>query len=66
MTKEMIKYANIATKEHLNGKLVKIVWNPDDDTYKVYLYAQPFFEVPIAYLEELQKEIARVMKEVSA
>lgn len=47
-------------------KLVKIVWNADLDLYQVYLDGKPYFEVPISYLEQLQDEITRVMKEVSA
>lgn len=47
-------------------KLAKIVWNADEDTYQVYLDGKPYFEVPIAHLEDLQKEIERVLKEVSA
>ncbi len=47
-------------------KLVKIVWDAENDMYAIYMHGQPFVYVPISYLEELEDEIKRVMKEVSA
>ncbi len=47
-------------------KLVKIVWDAENDMYAVYMHGQPLVYVPISYLEELEEEIKRVFAEVSA
>lgn len=53
-------------RNNMKKKLVKIVHNPDGDTYSIYMHDKYYADVPIAYLEQLQEEIARVFKEVSA
>lgn len=59
-------FADKLKKDAAEPDLAKIEWDADRDNYHVTLFQQPTVVATITTLEALQREIERIMAELSA